>query len=161
MGVPVILPLDLVIPTRPDAVEIELSRVELAGATVSAPGVFASFDHGVLSGLVHPVLARDDGLLGAYRVATPVAWFERLAARDVPLAIVRDGRTIQIALDSAELEAFNGSFDGRSNFVRGTVVLGGVTVEIEPTALDPDFDQATFDASYACTESLGSPVPSE
>jgi hypothetical protein len=160
VGVPVILPLDLVIPQEPDAVDVHLDRAALAGAVLRTGEVEAVFTSGEMTALIHPVLAEDDGLIGTYSVPTPVAYFERVVVEGASLRIDRGGRSIAIEVERAELEALNGSFGGRSNFIRGEIVLRGSSFEIG-SELDPDFDQAEFDASYACTDGLGSPVPTE
>ena len=159
VGIPVILPLDIVVPREADAVDVELTRAVLEGASLVTSDVEARFERGELSGSIHPILAEDGGLIGSYRVPTPVAHFERVVATDVSLTIARNGRKIAVSVDSAELEAFNGSFEGRSNFIAGEIVVAGERYAIETAELDPDFDQQRFDASYACTDGLGSPVP--
>ena len=50
---------------------------------------------------------------------------------------------------------------GKSNSLSGLVTMeSGKTITISPTtALDPEFKQADFDSSYACTADLLATIP--
>jgi len=57
--------------------------------------------------------------------------------------------------------AFNGTYDGQSNSISGSVTVGGTAVPLADPRLNPDFDQDAFDATYACTPDLVEPVPAQ
>ena len=54
----------------------------------------------------------------------------------------------------ARIEAFNGAYRGRRNSIAGTIRIDGTEVPIPEGALDPEYDQATFDRRYECTRNL-------
>ncbi len=94
---------------------------------------------------------------------TPVAGFTGLTATGVDMVIVQGAKTFHVTVGSAALDAFNGAFDvagaGGQNSIQGDITVDDVAVTIAAGSplVDP-YDQAAFDASYACDPDLTAPL---
>ncbi len=109
---------------------------------------------GSMSGVVYPVTGRADD--GAYDIPTKVAHMQGLTANNLRVQIIYDNKRFNAVIDSAQLEAFNGSWIGKglTNHIEGQIVMNGTTYPLPAQGLDPDYDQATFDQRYECTDDL-------
>lgn len=130
------------------------------GATLSFTGTVAARVHPVAGEVDGATAPHDGGPL--YAVATPVAGFEALKVATGRVTLKSGGMTFAVDVEALEIDAFNGSFDGASNGIEGTLKANDVAFATLPSAtLDPAFSQAAFDDSYACTPGLKEPVPAE
>jgi hypothetical protein len=148
-------------PMSPRSVRVDVDSITLADFTLYElrPGELAAestlrVKRGTLSGALLPVTAESASKPGIYFIKTPVAGFEGVRLRDADVTLQTSGMRFNVRVDDSELAAFNGSFGSASNRIAGTITLDGRRYELPLTALDPDFDQASFDASYACTPDL-------
>lgn len=115
---------------------------------------------GSLTGVVKPVLGERKDIPNVYAVPTPVGALEDLVVATGTMTLKTDGKTFVIDLKDIALDAFNGSFQGKSNSIEGAITANGAVFSPLPSAvLNPAFDQAAFDASYACHPQLKEPVP--
>lgn len=104
--------------------------------------------------------ANDGGNPGIYSVTTPVAAVGSLTMASGSMTVVSGGSRFDLALTNVALDAFTGSYNGRSNQVGGTLTVDGVPVTLPATtALDPAFMQASYNATYVCTPDLKAPIP--
>lgn len=155
-------PVDAAVPERRDAVDISLDANFDDFKVWMEPGQHSlQIFKGGLSGTLHPRLAVDT-VRGACGLPTPVAQFEHVTYRDAEVRIVSEGKTFDITVNNSLLEAQNGSKDGRTNFLAGTIVVDGDTLPV-PTdggapVLDPEYDSANFTRSFACTADMRIPV---
>ena len=114
---------------------------------------------GEIMGTVRPVMQERAGSQGTYDIPTPVAFIEELEVFNATGTLFGDGKTFNVAIEYAYLDAQNGVFRGEGNTVSGRVKVNGKMVTIEAgTVLNPDFEQEAFDLSYACEEGLSAPV---
>ena len=146
-----------VVPTSRDATEYELTAVfDDFVVWTSTPGPTLTIESGTLHGTMRPRTALDQES-GLCILPTPVTEFEGLAYEDAHVMLETEGRRIALDIDSSAIHAQAGTKGSVSNRIWGTVDADGVNyglpVDGDP-ALDPDFDPATFDASYACTDNL-------
>lgn len=123
---------------------------------------------GTVSAVVHPVAGEVEGATAPpadgplYAIATPVLGIEDLKVATGTVTLKSGGMTFAVDVEALELDAFNGSFDGASNEIAGTLKANTVAFDSLPSAtLDPAFSQAAFDATYVCTPGLKEPVPAE
>lgn len=131
-------------------------------ATASDIEPYLTLHDGTLNGTYHSVTGEAASAPGAYFVKTPVGEFERIRLFDADVTLHNGTMHFPMHVDEAELYALNGTFQGRSNWLSGTITIDGVTWELgegTPEVLDPEFDQRAFDATYACTENLLEVVP--
>jgi hypothetical protein len=120
---------------------------------------------GAAQGTMRPITGEDTrDLLGngtpIYDISTPVAGFENIAMATGQATLVSQGKTFNIDIANLDLDAFNGSYDGQSNALSGALSVEAEAVTVFDPRLNPAFNQATFDASYACTPNLVEVVPS-
>ncbi len=98
-----------------------------------------------------------DILTGACSIATPVADIVDVQWQGANVTLENDGKLFDLRLERSDLVAHNGNGEAQSNYLSGTMDMDGMTwsipVEGAPD-LVPDYDQAAFDASYACTDGL-------
>ena len=109
---------------------------------------------GTLSGRMVPRMAID-ALTGACSIATPNVTFSDLAYDRASAVLTSAGNHFKLALGVSSLEAQNGTTEGRTNYLAGTLFVDGTnyTIPVNGGApeLDPTFDEATFETAYACT----------
>ena len=127
-------------------------RVRSTTSTSELTGV-----SGTLSGRLTPVTGMDT-TTGACSISTPVATFEDLTWTNGVVRLVSSGRNFNLAVATSNLDAQNGSKDGVTNRITGSLTLDGTAYTLpvpgDDTDLDPDFNQTNFDAAYACTPNL-------
>jgi len=98
-----------------------------------------------------------DAATGACSIATPVADLVDITWHGANVRIENEGKLFDLRLERSDLLAHNGDGEDRTNYLAGTLQMDGQSWDIPVdgnTALVPAYDQATFDASYACTEGL-------
>ncbi len=148
-----------------DMTNITFTNFELYDAVVNLDGGMPltptrSTLTGTASARVQPVGGESMANAGVYSITTPVAGIEMLTMANGNMSLVSDGSRFDIALTGVALEAYNGTFAGRSNVISGTLTVDGQPVTVMMgTPLDPAFNQTTFNASYICTPDLVGPVP--
>ncbi len=156
-------------PADRESVWFELGPVSLShfGAYTMAPGA-TGIDKmllvrtGRLSAVVRPILGEAADERGEFTVATPVVAFDDVELNDALVTLVLGEAEITFPIDEAHLSAFNGSYRGRSNDLSGWLSVGGERIELDPgLRLDPAFEQAAFDETYACADNLLEPVPAD
>lgn len=114
---------------------------------------------GTLAGQLQPrvALASDTG---ACSVTAPIARFSTLTWAGTTLGVTSASGTFSLPVAASSLNAVNGTWDADSNQLSGTVTVGtdALTVPSDAMGLDPNFSQATFDAGWACSPNLITPV---
>lgn len=158
---------DSIIPKTPDAVTLTLTSVvptDFSAYSVepAATQPFARLvlHSGQLSATVAPALGENKSTPGVYDIGTPVASFPAVHLTGAYATLEVAGMQFTLLIDEASLSAQSGSYLGTSNTLSGTVLLGsGKTITLSQVPLDPSFDQAAFDQSYACTKDLKATIP--
>ncbi|MEZ4316330.1 MAG: hypothetical protein R3F61_02450 [Myxococcota bacterium] len=156
-------------PQDRDSALVELDDIELLDVTpLERPAGSASFEphlalhDGSLSGTYHPVTGEAADDPGAYFIVIPVGEFEAIRLVDSDVTLHQGTLQFPLHVDSSDLYAFTGAYGGQGNWLYGTVTIDGTLWQIGgidgPVALDPDYDQAEFDASYVCIDNLLSVV---
>jgi hypothetical protein len=119
---------------------------------------------GTLTGTVRPRVAQDL-TTGACSISTPVAAFEDVEWQSADVVVVKGAKQFNLRLDRSDLRAQNGSNDGIvTNSLSGSMTVDGspFTVPVAgPPTLDPDYDQGTFDRSFACIPNMRVPAKDE
>jgi hypothetical protein len=158
---------DSIIPRSRDALTINLTGALLADfaaykmpSGLADPYVKLVLHGGTLTGQVVPGLAERRSTPGVYDVGTPVATFTDIRLQNAPVTLSVAGKHFSFVISGAQLSGRNGSLNGVTNTISGQVAIGNETIVIpEGTVLDPEFTQARFDSTYACTADLGSLIP--
>jgi hypothetical protein len=152
---------DSIIPRVRDAVSLSLDQVSFTNFEMWSVRPDGSADLGVLeiesgtgSALVSPILGENADDPGVFMTPTPVSALDDVEFTDMTATLFADGKVFKLDIASTSLRAFNGSYQGQSNEIEGTIVVNGESIVLAPQALDPEFAQSTFDASYVCTENL-------
>jgi hypothetical protein len=160
--------IDAIEPRDRESVEIVLTdvalddfSVELWSAGASMPRGTLTLHSGTLSGTVMPIMGEMASEPGRFEVATPVAILSDITLNDAQATLVSEGMTFNITFDDVLLNAVNGTWNGQSNTISGSLSVNGETVVLDPQPLDDGFDQAAFDQSYACTEDLLEIIPAD
>lgn len=164
----IIVRFDSIVPNSRESVTVtenmisfnEFNSYELdPGQTAPARGI--NIHSGTASAIVQPILGEQEDERGTFDVPTKVARLSNINVNNARVTIVFEGKTFNVPVDSASLSAFNGSYatTGEKNTISGSITVGGQTFTLAPQPLDPDFNQADFDARYACTDNLRATVP--
>jgi hypothetical protein len=77
------------------------------------------------------------------------------------LQVTSSSGTFNLSVSGSDLDATNGTFsDSDSNKISGTLTVASTshTIPSDGAGLDPEFDQAGFDASWQCAADLTLPV---
>ena len=123
-------------------------------AGANAPAGKLTLHTGHLSPTLQAITGQRASHRDRYDVATPLAHVTSLAVSGTTATLEANGLTFNLNIPFANLQAFNGSYQGQSNWLSGQIQLGESLVNITSLALDPSFDQTHFDESYACTQDL-------
>jgi len=156
--------IDSIVPQSRDSVDIVMREVQLTEfATWSLvpgsdePAGILVIHDGTLSATVQPATGARESEPTTFDVATPVARLSSLRlSGDVSLHA--QGKVFHFRVDDSELLATNGPFLGAENALSGTISVDGKAHTLEALPLNPDYRPQAFDAAYACTEDLLSPV---
>jgi len=121
------------------------------------------FHSGSLTGLSHPVTGEAADSPGAYFIKTPVSGFETVSV-DAHVTLHNAGKIFHLMVNGSDLNAFNGSYGYQTNSLAGDIWINSNRYRFpesaEQMALNPDYDQVEFDATYVCKENLLEVVPS-
>ncbi len=130
----------------------------------STPESYLVLHNGTVNGWAYPITGEAADQPGVYYIKTPVSAFSGIHVAAARVTLVSGAKQFNITLDSSSLDAFNGSYMYRGNELTGTMVVDGQVVEVpidpDDPGLDPNYDQAVFDASYVCKDNLLEVVPS-
>lgn len=154
-----------IIPDTPEAVTLDLTQVQLSNFAAyslapqaTAPAAKLVVHSGALSAKVLPILGERKSAPGTFDVPTPVASFASISLDAARTTLTAGAKTFQLELDAVALTAQAGGYKGKVNTVAGSLKVNGVAVSVPSIPLDPSFQQAAFDASYACTDDLKATV---
>lgn len=146
-----------VVPTSYLPAEIRFTaRMEGFGvwSDPEAEKLFAN--RGRLTGVLAPKTGIDV-TTGACSLSTPVAQMSEVTWQGANVTLEKDGLSFDLRLERSDLFAQNGDGEQYTNHLSGTLDMDGarwdIPVDGNP-ALDPAYDQAAFDSSYACTDGL-------
>lgn len=155
-----------VTPDSHEAATIELDSAKLTelGVYTLAPGAAQPTEKltlhtGQLTVRMQPLLGERKNASGTFDVPTPVARFTQIKLTNSTATLVSGGKTFSLWIPAATINALNGSFAGQSNELTGAITIGTTEVNMERIPLNPDFNQATFNASYSCNADLRAPIP--
>ncbi len=158
---------DSIVPKDPKSVTISIDQAVLTEfssydlpANASSPPTAVTWHSGTLAGVVEPYTGENATNPGTYDIPTPLAAFHSLSATNADLTMVANGLTFRVLVNQASLTAQNGVFHGQGNSISGDITVDGHAIHIDPGPLNPDYDQAKFDGSYACTADLVTVLPS-
>ena len=141
-----------------DAQLSEFSSYDLASGE-SQPSKAVTWHTGKLTGVVEPYTGDDSADRGRFDIPTPVARFRELNATNGDVTISALGLTFRMKIDQANIAAQNGVYLGQGNSIEGDISVDGHAVHIDPSPLNPDYEQESFDDSYRCTAKLVSVLP--
>jgi hypothetical protein len=115
---------------------------------------------GTLAAVAHPMQGKDaSAVITTYDIGTPIVRFDNIDYSGGAVTLVTGAKTFNFTLGAAHLQAFSGAFKGDSNRLSGPITVDGVAVTLGTLKLNPSYDQAKFDHSYACTQNLVSTLP--
>jgi hypothetical protein len=141
-----------IVPVSRDLATLQLSMQFTDFSVIDSTGRGIKVASGQLSGTLLPRGAKDT-TTGACSVPTPVSTFQGLAWTNGQVSVVVPGASFDLTLTSSMIDAQNGTKDGTSNTLSGTLIANGKSVTLPPE-LDPGFNQKDFDARYACTPNM-------
>lgn len=155
---------DAIEPRNSRSVTIELRDVALhefvtfpLAAGESTPLGMLTIHEGTLSAVVEPATGARADAPATFDRPTPVARISQVHLRNARATLEAQGKVFEIDIADTDLSATNGSLGGVTNQIAGTIMIDGDVVEIGG-ALNPTYNQATFEQSYLCTENLAGPV---
>ena len=162
--------IDSIVPTSHESVQLELQNVTLEHFYVfelnqgqSKPDRSIMIRSGTLSAVVSPITGENAEEPGTFDIGTAVAHMTNVRLVNADVTITSEGKTFNLQVDDASLEAFNGSYRGKgmTNMIKGTLWIEGREITYPASSpLDPEYSQADFDARYVCTEGLRQTIPS-
>lgn len=160
------LVIDSIVPRSREAVEIvvEQALLEEVVAYQVAPGAslppgLLTLHSGTLSAVVTPILGERESEPGTFDVPTPVAVLGDVRLDDAEATLEAEGKTFHMTLDDVRLSARAGVYQGEGNVLSGSLRVNGELITLDELALNPAYDQAASDQSYACTEDLRETIP--
>lgn len=146
-----------VVPTSKTPATIDFSaRVENFAVWTDPESQKLMGRSGRLSGRLAPETGIDV-TTGACSLTTPVAQITDVAWQGANVRLEKDGLQFDLRIERSDLDAQNGDGDAQTNHLTGTLLMDGTSWDIPVDgnpALDPEYDQSAFDASYACTDGL-------
>lgn len=154
------LVIDAIEPRDHEEVQIYLHDVPLhdfvtypLAAGESEPLGKLTIHDGTLSATVEPATGQraDDPV--QFDVPTPVARISDVHLRNAHATLEAQGKLFEIVISDTNLHATNGTLDMVSNHIDGDIVFDNDDVAIGG-ALNPTFNQQSFDQSYVCTPNL-------
>lgn len=141
----------------------DFAAYEVRAGETEAAGAYLILHNGVMTGNTYPVTGEASDTPGAFFIKTPVSRFENVVIRDADATLKLGAMTFHFRLDESNLDAFNGSYNGNENWLYGGLTLDGHVMphpfDADDQSLDPEYDQAAFDATYSCKENLKETVP--
>lgn len=112
---------------------------------------------GTLSAVVEPATGARADEPETFDVPTPIARLSQIHLRNARATLEAQGKVFEIEIADTALSATNGSFDGVTNQIAGTILVDGEVVDIGGP-LNPAYNANQFEQSYLCTENLAGPV---
>jgi hypothetical protein len=151
---------DTIHPTPEDAVKFtaHASFTDFAAGTSEGRLIIHS---GAVDTTLRPMQGKDTSN-GWFDIGTPVAGFDSVVFTSGTgttgnnVTLVAGPKTFTFPISEAHLSAFNGAFKGDLNRLSGTINVDGVEVTLGMLPLQPNYSQAAFDQTYACTPHLAS-----
>lgn len=149
-----------------DSHDVEITLVDVAlsefvtyqlAAGQSEPMGKLTIHEGTLSAVVEPATGARADETETFDVPTPIARISSIHLRNARATLESQGKVFEIAIADTALSATNGSFDGVSNRIAGTVLVDGEQVNVNGP-LNPTYNATQFEQSYVCTENLAGPV---
>lgn len=150
------------VPTSRDAASYQLTA-DFDGfrVTTSSGGPTLTFASGRASASIAPRTALDT-TTGVCSIPTPVLSFSRIAIGEAVAVLASDQGTFRLTVKGSTLTAQVGPGDATTNALSGAISYEEVgRIESHPIAdarLDPSFDAAAFQASFACRPNLSVPA---
>ena len=144
---------DTIIPIKPDAVVFNVASARLTNFGVGNDEGRLIIQSGTMAGVAKPMQGRRRSN-GHFDVGTPVGRFDGLSLTGANVTLQSAAKTFTFAIAAASVSAFAGAYAGQRNALSGTVSVDGVVVTLGTMDLQPNYSQATFDQSYACTPDL-------
>lgn len=118
---------------------------------------------GIFSGKGFPVTGEAKSDPGAYYIPTPITGFEDVRIRYAEVTLHNGPMKFSLTLQDSNLDAFNGSYAGKTNELVGSLTMDQRTYSIpikpEEAMLNPGYTQKYFNDSYACEDNLKALVP--
>ncbi len=156
--------IDAIEPRNDESVTIWLDNTALhefvtypLAAGESEPIGKLTIHDGTLSATVEPATGARADDTQTFDVPTPVARISNVHLRNAHATLEAQGKTFEIEIPDTDLSAVNGSLDGVTNQISGTITVDGDTLSVGG-GLNPTYDQSSFDDSYACTDNLAAVV---
>ncbi len=150
-------PAQPIVPTSRDPAELDIMVIMNHFAVWTTPLTSKlTVLNGQLSGKAVPRTALDR-TTGACSIPTPIAAFSGLRWSNSSVEVFSQNKTFRAQLATSALEAVNGSRDGVTNRLSGKITVDGAEFPIPlygPAVLNPAYDQAAFDASWACIPNM-------
>ncbi|MCB9649524.1 MAG: hypothetical protein H6730_23425 [Deltaproteobacteria bacterium] len=156
-------PVEPIVPTTWDPAEIAIDADFTDLVMWTEPGENALTVHGGrLQATVRPRTAIDTKT-GACSLPTAVAKMEAMTWTNAALRVESEGRAFEISVAGSNLTAVNGRRDAEENSLVGSIVVDGVSVAVpvKGQGLDPEYDAATFLASFTCDPDMEVPTQVE
>ncbi len=152
---------DSIIPASPDAVTLKVANAKLEGFSAysvkkgaTKPEASLIVHAGTLSATVRPILGERKSAPGTFDVQTPVAELTQVKLTNADVTLHNGDMQFRFNIPSATVEAFNGTRGAKSNSISGSITVDDHPLTLAPGPLNPAFEQAAFDQSYACTSDL-------
>lgn len=160
------------VPTSRDAATLTLNNIAFTGWTVSdaplnGPITTVTINSGTASVVVDPIAGRNAAASTAvgtsvFTEKTGIAGISDLTMATGSITFTSAGKTFNLAVTDANIDAFAGAFFDGANVVGSNSIAGTITVDGQVVAvggpLVAGFDQATFDSTYTCNATLGGDV---
>jgi hypothetical protein len=163
---PFVKAIQSIVPKTREAVTMEATNStfsEFSTFTVpsgkSGPARKLTIHSGEFSAKLEPITGEREGKREVYDVGTPVVRLTSIVVKNARVTLLNDGKTFSADVQETQLFAQNGIYRRAGNTLTGFIVFNGRRYDLSALALDPDYNQANFDASYACTKDLLEPVP--
>lgn len=151
-------PGDQIIPATSDsvAITIDAATFEEFEVETSDSDARLTIIEGSLGATLRPRLAVSL-LSGECAVATPNVAITGVRYGPSRVRVGEgDGEPFEVDVAGSDLSALRGRNDDGENTIGGSITVFGSNVAVSG-ALDPDYDRAAFEESYACTPDLAAP----
>ena len=123
----------------------------------ATPDAAMTINGGRLTATVVPTLGESLSNTGVCSIPTPVNHLTNLSASNMPILLALEGRSFAVVIDSSDLEVRVGMQNSQGNSISGTIVIDGQSFSVSGP-VDPNYSQAQFDRTYACTPDLSATI---
>lgn len=159
-------------PLHRRAVRFDVQEIHLRDFAVidyaagsDAPQPYLVIHDAVMRGVLVPVTGEAIAHPRRYYIATPVLEFRGVELVSAAVTLHYGDGLFDFTLSQADLDAFNGEYQGSSNSLSGSIRFEGDRYDVPGNdydpGLDPKYDAAAFAASYACKPNLLEPIPAQ